>query len=232
MFAKRVLDSKGREWAIEKRCTPWHRLVRPVDLITESYPHRRLTAPEAQPAESSPADPSPREPWSLGLKVAAVVLTPLVVVESIGVLFLPIFMFPFVTLELALLGIAGFCLWLARAAGLARQRVDVTCWTGRHLHSETVLLVHGQRRARQLVEELVADRFAAQRPFSPTKLPADVTVRSQRSIWQSPDKWIPSVKSPSDPVNQIRETQLEVLVVGTFVVLLVALLLEYLVHGS
>lgn len=224
MFAERVPDAKGREWTVEKRYTPWQRLVQPVALITESYPHHDLAWPETQPAE-----PSPREPRSPGSMVAAGVLMPLLMVESIGMLLLPIIMLPFVALELALLGVAGFCLGLARAAGLARQRVDVTCWTGHRLHSETVLLVHGRRRARQLVGKLATERYDAQRPFWPHKLPADVTVRSHRSIWHAPDKWIPSVRSPSGSINkEIRQMQLVVLVAGTCVVLLVALILEHL----
>jgi hypothetical protein len=78
------------------------------------------------------------------------------------------------------------------------------------------------------VEELAADRYAAQRPFRPTNLPAGVTVRSHRSIWQPPDKWVPSVaNSYGSADDHIRRTQLVTLAVGTCVVLLVALMLKY-----
>jgi hypothetical protein len=91
--------------------------------------------------------------------------------------------------------------------------------------------VHGRRRAQQLVEQLAADRFAAHRPFRPNKLPG-VTVRSHRSIWQAPDKWVPSGTNPhSSGGDHIRRTQLVTLVAGTCVVLLVAWMLAYLPGG-
>ena len=162
------------------------------------------------------------------LTAATVVLIPLLAVESIGMVLAAILMFPLLALELALLGIAGMCLGLVRAAGLARQRVDVTCWSGHHLHSETVLLMHGRRRARQLVEQVAAERSAAPRSFEPSKLPADVTVRSHRSIWQAPDKWIPKTTSPSDSTNkQIMKTRLVILTAGACAILLVVSILKY-----
>lgn len=223
MHAKRVLDAKGREWTVEQRRTPWRQLVRPLALITGSRSHNRLTRPEARTAE-----PSPGEPRSRGWKVAAVLLAPLVVVEGIGSVLCLIVMLPLAALELVLLGIAGLCLGLARGAGLARQRVDVTCRTGHHLHSATVLLVHGRRQARQLVEELAADRCSAERAFWPAQLSAGVTIRSHRSIWQGPDKWFPRDTGPRDAVNrEVRLVHLFVLVAGVCVILLVSSMLTY-----
>lgn len=185
MYAERVIDAKGNQWTIEQRWTPWRRRVR-MEFLFDPRPER-LALPEAQAAEQPP-----RESWSRGRQVAlGVALTPLVVFDGVGLVVVSVFVVPVAALELVLLGIVGLCLGLVRATGLVRQRVEITCRTGHLLHSRTVLLVHGHRRARRLVDELAMERYEAKRPLSPTTLPADVSVRAHRSIWNSPETWIP-----------------------------------------
>jgi hypothetical protein len=191
MFAEHVLDAKGHRWTIERRFTPWYRLVRPVAYIMDKYPDLALTPPPGSAPEQPLASPPPQ--WSRGEKIAfaviAAVFAPYVVGQVLMMLIAWILVWPVAALELSLVAVTGSCLELLRAVRLVRHRVDVTCWTGPRLHSETILLVRGSRRARQLVAALAAERFDAPRSFRPTALPADVTVRLHRSIWQASGEW-------------------------------------------
>jgi hypothetical protein len=183
-----VLDGRGMRWTIERRFAPWRRVVRPVSLVTGRYP----SDVPVWPVEEPPAQPRGR--LSRREKAVVAALAPLALLDVLRTVAAYVFggllALPVVALELVVLGAAGSVLGLLRLAGLARYRVEVTCRTGHLLHAETVLLVRGRRRARQLVEELAARRRGATRSFWPTRLAAGVSVRSHRSIWQASANWI------------------------------------------
>ncbi|MGB3439391.1 MAG: hypothetical protein WBA97_11630 [Actinophytocola sp.] len=185
-----VLDARGLRWTIERRGTPWRRAVRPVSLVAGRYPRHTLDWPVEEP----PDEPRERTRLSRGEKAIVVALAPLAIFDAlkavVGYVIGGLLALPVVVLELALLAVAAAGLAPLRAVGLVRYRVDVTCRTGRYLHAETVLLVRGRRRARQLAHELAAGRQGARKSFWPTRLPDDVTVRAHRSIWQSSAEWV------------------------------------------
>lgn len=106
---------------------------------------------------------------------------------------------PLVVLETVALFVAGAVLAVPRALGLVRHRVDVLEHIGRHLYSDTILLVRGRRRARQLVEAVRDERRGATEPFRPDGLPGDVEVRRSVCVPGRSDSLLTSGPSPSGP---------------------------------
>jgi len=188
MTRARVRDAKGRTWTVERRFSPWRRVVRPTAYLFRNNPGRKLSTPPP------PVDEPPKETKTAGDRLIDVLLAPLVYQEAIvvlvgrGLVCLPAL--PFVLAELVALGVAGAVLSVVRATGGAPYRVDLIAHTGHELHSETTLLVRGRDRARELVAELADDRTGAERAFHPDTLPADVTGHTHRSVWQSSAEWV------------------------------------------
>jgi hypothetical protein len=187
MFAERVQDMAGRRSFIERRYSPWRLVVRPDAVLYGRYPRRTLALPPRDPAP-------PRRSKSRKENVALAALLALSLPEAvmcaviISVLFACVV--PFTVAEVVVRAVASLGLAAVRAAGLARHRVDVVSRTGILLHSETVLLVRGGRRARRLVGELWDERDTATRTFQPGCVPADVVVRRHRTVWQSSAEWV------------------------------------------
>ncbi|GAB1508620.1 hypothetical protein [Actinophytocola sp. KF-1] len=177
----RVRDAKGRQWSVGLRFSPWRRVVRPMAYMLGRNPRRELSTPPAAPPErkKSTAD-----------RVVEVLAAPIVYSEAIGPAIVWLLASPLIAAELVALGAGGAGLAVARALGMARYRVEVVAHTGFLLHSETALLVRGRARAGELVARLAEDRAGAGSSFHPDGLPADVTVRAHRSIWQSSAEWV------------------------------------------
>ncbi len=186
VFAERVQDVAGRRWFIERRYSPWRLVVRPDAVLHGKYPSRTLTLPPRVPAP--PRRRSRKE--NLGLAGVVVVSLPEAILMAVVVSVLFALVVPFTVAEVIVRAVASAGLAVLRAAGLARHRIDVVSRTGLLVHSETVLLVRGRRRARLVVGELWDERDTATRPFRPECVPADVTVRSHRSVWQSSAEWV------------------------------------------
>jgi hypothetical protein len=182
----RVRDANGRHWTVDPRFSPWRRVVRPMAYMLGLNPRRALSTP--------PPPPPPAAEKTVGDRVIEVLLAPIAYHEAIGPALLWLIASPVIAVELVALGVGGAGLAVARAAGLARYRVEVICHTRPALHSETVLLVRGRQRATELVAGLAADRDGAERSFHPGGLPAGVTVRAHRSIWQSSAEWVQAGK--------------------------------------
>jgi hypothetical protein len=177
----------GRRWFIERRYSPWRLVVRPDALLYGRYPRRTLTLPPRDPAP-------PRRSQSRRENVVVAAWTalslPQIFVRAVVVSVLFACAVPCTVAEVVVRAVVSLGLAALRAAGLARHRVDVVARTGLLLHSETVLLVRGGRRARRLVGELWAERDTATRAFRPGCVPADVVVRSHRTVWQSSAEWV------------------------------------------
>lgn len=178
----RVLDAKGRTWAVGLRFSPWRRVVRPMAYMLGRNPRRELSVPPPKPPE--------QEKKTVTDRVIEVLLAPIVYAEAIGPAIVWLLASPVIAVELLALGVGGAGLAVARALGLARYRVDVEARTGDLLHSETTLLVRGRGNAADLVTAVAAERTGAEQSFHPNVLPDDVTVRSHRSVWQSSADWV------------------------------------------
>lgn len=184
----RVRDAKGRTWTVRTRFSPWRRVVRVWSHMTGRNARRELSMP--------PRLPPPGPEKTAGDRVMEILLLPFACYEAIGPALVWLLVLPVTLAELAVLGVAGAGLAVARLTGLARYRVDVVAHTGFLLHSETTLLVRGRGRARELVAEVGRERAGAGRSFHPGELPGDVTVRTHRSVWQASTEW----RSDSAPV--------------------------------
>lgn len=178
----RVLDAKGRQWSIGLRFSPWRRVVRPMAYMLGRNPRRELSIPP-------PSSQVPEKKTAVD-RVIEVLLAPIVYSEAIGPGIVWLLASPVIVVELAALGVVGAGLAVTRATGRARYRVDVVAHTGDLLHSETTLLIRGRGNAADLVTEVAEERTGAEQSFQPDGLPADVTVRSHRSIWQSSADWV------------------------------------------
>lgn len=186
MSKTRVRDAKGRQWSIGPRFSPWRRVVRPMAYMLDRNPRRELSIPPPKPPEP--------EKKTTADRVIEVLLAPIAYSEAIGPAIVWLLASPVIAVELAALGIGGAGLSVARAAGLARYRVDVVAHTDELLHSETTLLIRGRGNTADLVTEVAEERAGAEQSFHPDGLPAEiideVTVRSHRSVWQSSADWV------------------------------------------
>jgi hypothetical protein len=95
-----------------------------------------------------PRLPPPGPEKTAGDRVMEILLLPFACYEAIGPALVWLLVLPVTLAELAVLGVAGAGLAVARLTGLARYRVDVVAHTGFLLHSETTLLAGGRGWAR------------------------------------------------------------------------------------
>ncbi|MFJ8916268.1 hypothetical protein [Amycolatopsis sp. NPDC102389] len=138
----RVTDTGGGEWLIVRRFAPWLRRIRPLAIVTESERYREVSFTRHRGRSAEEARPGFEDWLMLGFAVG----------QAAG---LALILSPVLLAELALWGLTGAVLRLARLTGLVRVRVDLIAPPPavRSLAPVRVLLVPGKTAA-ELVREL------------------------------------------------------------------------------
>jgi hypothetical protein len=180
-----VTDLKGRDWLVARRFAPWWPWVQPVGLALGRYRRRRAVPVEPVP-DRSRADDTPDDDRT-GVVLAAIFAVifslPEILMILLGRGIAGLLLSPFAVVETLARAVAGAVAWPLRLAGVVRFRVDVVGHDRHRVHYLAVLLVRGRRAADALVESVARDLAEATRRFDPAGLPAQVTVRSQQTVW-------------------------------------------------
>ncbi|TVT42422.1 hypothetical protein FNH05_22315 [Amycolatopsis rhizosphaerae] len=191
----RVKDAGGERWSIRRKFTPWHRVFQPVNLASGTYLRYRVEQPSEkqrnalanakQRREKRKAERESRRDEREISGWQWLYLLPLLLVAAFAVgavgqaveafVYLVQFLIwlvvlPFYLVELLLRFVVGGVLWLARATGLARTRIDVV-GGGERIASLTRILVPGYGNAGHLVRALGETRSKASWPFDPVREP-------------------------------------------------------------